>query len=179
MQRSLRSSERVAPEEFSQRISSKLGESAGVPEVRHGQVWLSVAKDRLIEVVRGLKSEPDLALDYLTFLSAVDWQEEGTELVIVLFSTSKGVTVGIKVAMAKDDDNVPSITGVFQGANWHERECAEMFGLTFDGHPSLRKLYLPDDFEGHPLRKSFKLASRTYKPWPGAKDPDEASSGGR
>ncbi len=175
---SLRSSERVAPEEFSQRVSSKLGEAAAV-EVRHDQIWLSVDKDRLVEVARVLKDDPELALDYFTFLSAVDWQDEGTELIVMLFSTTHKATVGIRLRLSNGDNNIPSITSVFRGADWHERECAEMFGLVFDVHPNLRKLYLPDDFEGHPLRKTFKLASRTYKPWPGAKDPDEASSGGR
>jgi NADH-quinone oxidoreductase subunit C len=70
---------------------------------------------------------------------------------------------------------------VYPGADWHERECWEMFGITFAGHPAIRHLYLPDRFEGHPLRKDFPLLSRTVKPWPGLVDvepmPDDASSG--
>jgi NADH-quinone oxidoreductase subunit C len=60
--------------------------------------------------------------------------------------------------------------GVYAGADWHEREAAEMFGIDFVGHPNLVKLYLPDAFEGHPLRKSFPLLSREVKPWPGTVD---------
>ena len=59
---------------------------------------------------------------------------------------------------------------LFAGANWHERECWEMFGITFDGHPGLRHLYLPGEFEGHPLRKDFPLLARLVKPWPGIVD---------
>ena len=59
---------------------------------------------------------------------------------------------------------------VYPGADWHERECWEMFGITFEGHPAIRHLYLPDRFEGHPLRKDFPLLSRTVKPWPGLVD---------
>lgn len=65
---------------------------------------------------------------------------------------------------------LPSISSLFAGANWHERECWEMFGIGFEGHPDLRKLYLPSEFEGNPLRKDFPLLSRVVKPWPGVVD---------
>jgi NADH-quinone oxidoreductase subunit C len=65
---------------------------------------------------------------------------------------------------------------VFAGASWHERETFEMFGLVFDGHPHLVPLLLPDGFEGHPLRKSFVLAARAAKAWPGAKEPGESDA---
>jgi len=78
---------------------------------------------------------------------------------------------------------VPSITGAFPGAAWHERETFEMFGIEFDGFTDrsgegLRPLLLPDGFEGYPLRKSFVLTSRASKPWPGAKEPGEGHGGG-
>lgn len=154
-------------------------EDAASVEVRFGQVWISVAGERAVDAVRALKEGPELACSYLTFLSAVDWQEEGFEVVIAVFSVRFQNTVIVKVRLPADDPRMPTLTGVFGGANWHERETAEMFGITFDGHPNPVKLYLSEDFEGHPLRKSFRLASRTYKPWPGAKDPDEAEAGGR
>jgi NADH-quinone oxidoreductase subunit C len=73
-----------------------------------------------------------------------------------------------------DDDaeglHIASLVPVFAGANWHERECWEMFGITFEGHPGLRHLYLPGAFEGHPLRKDFPLLARLVKPWPGIVD---------
>lgn len=78
---------------------------------------------------------------------------------------------------------LPSVTGVFRGAAWHERELAEMFGLAVDGFDDgsgegLRQLLLPEGFEGHPLRKEFVLAARASKPWPGAKEPGEGSGAG-
>jgi NADH-quinone oxidoreductase subunit C len=79
-------------------------------------------------------------------------------------------SVVIKADVPEDDFTVPSLTKVFAGANWHERECWEMFGITFDGHPGLRHLYLPGGFEGHPLRKDFPLVARMVKPWPGIVD---------
>lgn len=170
-------SERVEPEEFSRRVSEVLGDSVSDVRVEFGQVWAAVSPDRIVDVVRTLRNDPRLHCEYFTFLSAVDWQDEGFEVVITLYSLSHLSTVILKVRLPADAPQMPSITGVYGGANWHERECAEMFGIVFEGHPNLEKLYLPPDFEGYPLRKSFKLASRTYKPWPGAKDPEEA--GGR
>jgi NADH-quinone oxidoreductase subunit C len=175
----LRSSERVEPEEYSRRVSAKLKDSATEVEVRYGQVWMKASPERAVEVMSTLKQDPDLACDYFTFLSAVDWEAEGFEVVVVVFSTEHLVTVGVKMALSKDHARLPSITGVYGGANWHERECGEMFGITFDGHPNPDKLYLSEDFIGHPLLKSFRLASRAFKPWPGAKDPEEAEGGGR
>ena len=174
-----RLSERVEPEEYRSRVSSKLGGVTSDLEIRFGQIWATAERENLVEVVRTLKEDPELACDYFTFLSAIDWQEKGFEVLVVLYSTVHLCTVRIKVPVSKADARVPSITGVFRGADWHERECAEMFGIHFDGHPNLVKLYLPPDFEGHPLLKSFRLASRTYKPWPGAKDPGERETGGR
>jgi NADH-quinone oxidoreductase subunit C len=69
-----------------------------------------------------------------------------------------------------DGMRIASLVPIFAGANWHERECWEMFGITFDGHPGLRHLYLPGAFEGHPLRKDFPLLARLVKPWPGIVD---------
>jgi NADH-quinone oxidoreductase subunit C len=69
-----------------------------------------------------------------------------------------------------DDPRMPTWVRVYAGADWHEREAWEMFGITFDGHPDLRNLYLPGDFEGHPLRKDFPLLARVVKPWPGIVD---------
>ena len=176
---SLRSSERVEPEEFSRRVSSKLGEGISGVELHNGQVWAAASPGTWVEAFRTLRDDPELSCDYLTLLSAIDWRDAGFEVVAIAYSTRHEATVRLKVAVGKEDARVPSLTSVYRGASWHERVCAEMFGITFDGHPALVKLYLPADFEGHPLLKSFKLASRSYKPWPGAKDPGEATAGGR
>jgi NADH-quinone oxidoreductase subunit C len=84
--------------------------------------------------------------------------------------TETRIGIIVKVDLPDDDLRLPTIVPVYAGANWHERETAEMFGITFDGHPDLRNLYLPGEFEGHPLRKDFPLLSRLVKPWPGIVD---------
>ena len=76
----------------------------------------------------------------------------------------------LKADLPDDDLRAQSLVALYGGANWHERECWEMFGITFDGHPGLRHLYLPGEFEGHPLRKDFPLLARLVKPWPGIVD---------
>jgi NADH-quinone oxidoreductase subunit C len=80
------------------------------------------------------------------------------------------LNVVLKADLPADDLRIASLVPLFAGANWHERECWEMFGVTFDGHPGLRHLYLPGEFEGHPLRKDFPLLARLVKPWPGIVD---------
>jgi NADH-quinone oxidoreductase subunit C len=90
----------------------------------------------------------------------------------------------VKADVPDDTLTVPSIVPHYAGANWHERETAEMYGLLFAGHPDLRKLYLPTGFEGFPLRKDFPLLARRIKPWPGIVDvepmpgDDEGDEGG-
>jgi NADH-quinone oxidoreductase subunit C len=79
-----------------------------------------------------------------------------------------GIT--LKADVPDDDMRMPTWTGVFAGADWHERECWEMFGIEFVGHPGLRHMYLPSGFEGNPLRKDFPLVARMVKPWPGIVD---------
>ena len=76
----------------------------------------------------------------------------------------------LKTDLPDDDLHVESWVSVYPGADWHEREAWEMYGFVFDGHPSLRHLYLPSEFEGHPLRKDYPLLAREVKPWPGLVD---------
>ena len=87
-----------------------------------------------------------------------------------LYAPAKGYGITFKADLPDDDLSVRSLVGVFAGANWHERECAEMYGFSFLGHPDLQNLYLPSGFEGFPLRKDFPLLSRRIKPWPGIVD---------
>ena len=176
--RSLRSSERVDPEEFSRRVAGKLGDAADSVDVRNGTIHVSVPAPAVVGAARTLKDDPELDCAYFTFLSAIDWEADGFEVLVALASLTYGNTVIMHVRLPAENPSMASLTAVFGGANWHERECAEMFGITFDGHPNLVKLYLPEDFEGYPLRRSFKLASRRYKAWPGAKDEEEAAAGG-
>ena len=79
----------------------------------------------------------------------------------------------IKADVADDDPHIDSIVSVYPGANWHERECWEMYGIDFADHPGLRHIYLPSEFEGNPLRKDYPLLARRVKPWPGIVDVEQ------
>ena len=88
-------------------------------------------------------------------------------------SPAEGYGIFLKCDVPGDHPTVDTWVGVYAGANWHEREAAEMFGIHFAGHPNLIKLYLPGAFEGHPLRKDFPLLARRVKPWPGIVDVEQ------
>lgn len=169
-------------------MQSALGDLATDARLNFGAVDLTCSRENLIEVVTKLRDSDGLACRFFSFLSGVDRTEfkmgEGDdaatgelEILIHLYSPQHVISVTVHAPIPVDDPNCPSITGVFAGAIWHERETWEMFGIEFHGHPNLVHLYLPEDFEGTPLRKSFRLPSRMTKPWPGAKDPEEAAGG--
>ncbi|ACY99913.1 MULTISPECIES: NADH-quinone oxidoreductase subunit C [Thermomonospora] len=119
----------------------------------------------------------ELGYDYFDWLTAVDELDDGFRVVAHVYSLRHRRRLLLRTLVPRRDPRLPSATGVYRGADWHERETFEMFGIVFDGHPDLRPLLLPDGFQGHPLRKDFVLAARVAKPWPGAKEPGESGSG--
>ena len=150
-----------------------------------GTAKVQVASERWVEVHAAVRDE----LPFFSWLSAVDWSaapavgdpaEDGTEeryeVLSRLSDVTEGAAVTLSADLSKDDATIGSLVGVFGGADWHEREAHEMFGIHFEGHPNLVNLYLPDAFEGHPLRKSYPLLSREVKPWPGTVDVEDMPS---
>lgn len=119
---------------------------------------------------------------YFDWLSAVDELDEGFSVLCHLAAIGTHGTPGrvdhvlFRTRVPRERPRLRSATGVFAGARWHERETHEMFGIEFDGHPGLTPLLLPEEFEGHPLRKEFVLAARVAKAWPGAKEPGESDA---
>ena len=117
----------------------------------------------------------DAGGSFFDFLTAVDLEEEGFEVVCRLWDPGARTEHLLTTRCSRDDPQVPTLTPLFAGAAWHERATAEMFGITFVGHDTAR-LLLSETFEGHPLRKDFPLAAREAKQWPGAKDPGESDA---
>ena len=163
----------LQPSEIGDRLRAQFGDDiAGVTD-QFGHAVVSVTPERYQEVARFLRDDPDLSLDYLDFTAGVDLGDEGFQVLTHLASIAHGHQVRLKVMCGKEDPSCPTLSGVYPGANWHERETWELFGIVFEGHPHLVKLLLPEPFEGHPLRKDFELMSRQAKPWPGEAELEE------
>ena len=150
-----------------------------------GTARIRVSPDAWVDTHRTLKEH----LPFFSFLSAIHWSnevavgdppedevEERYEVFTRLSDVTHGEGIVVSTDIPKDDPRLSSLVEVFGGANWHEREAHEMFGIVFEGHPKLDHLYLPDGFEGHPLRKTFPLLSREVKPWPGTVDVEDMPS---
>ncbi|NCA11280.1 NADH-quinone oxidoreductase subunit C [bacterium] len=137
--------------------------------------WIEVAPDHLVEVCRWLKESSDPRFDALECVTAVDWFEPDAkkaakvswqprlELVYHLWSTSARVSLVLKVALPRWKNDTPgelpevsSVAGVWRTADWHEREVFDMSGVNFLGHPDLRRILCPEDWEGYPLRKDYE-----------------------
>jgi NADH-quinone oxidoreductase subunit C len=99
------------------------------------------------------------------------------QMLVRLVNSVTHLGINIKADVPNDSFTIDSICTVFAGANWHEREAHEMFGIGFTGHPDLRNMYLPVDFEGYPMRKDFPLLARMVKPWPGIVDVEPLPGG--
>ena len=146
----------------------------GTASESFGEVTVDVPAASWVAAVTAAR---DLGYDAFDWLSAVDQLEDGFDVVLHVYSVGLRRRVLLRTRIPRATPAVDSLTGVFPGANWHERETAEMFGIDFPGHPGLDPLLLPDGFTGHPLRKDFVLAARVAKEWPGAKEPGESHTG--
>ncbi|MFL9679734.1 NADH-quinone oxidoreductase subunit C [Streptomyces sp. KL110A] len=122
----------------------------------------------------------ELGCTYFDWLSAVDEPGTGFRVCAHVVAVGDGAPrrLLLRTTVPHDAPSLPTAIGVYAGAAWHERETHEMFGVVFEGHPNLTPLLLPENFEGHPLRKDFVLAARVAKAWPGAKEPGESHDGG-
>ena len=120
-----------------------------------------IRKDDLIQIATFLRDEPDLAFDFLSMVCAVDYLPANPrfEVVYHLYSTKHLTRIRLKVRLEEDDPQVESVTALWPTADWHERETYDMFGIRFSNHPDLRRILLPEDWEGFPLRKDYPLTA--------------------
>ncbi|HEY6214593.1 MAG TPA: NADH-quinone oxidoreductase subunit C [Vicinamibacterales bacterium] len=134
----------------------------------HATVY--VERDAVQAAARALRDRPELAFTFLAELTAVDYwpREPRFELIYVLVSIAHRHRVRMKVRVHGGDAHVATVTDVWPAASWLEREVWDMFGIAFDGHPDPRRLLMPEDWEGHPLRKDYPVQIRMK---PGASEP--------
>ncbi|MGI5165391.1 NADH-quinone oxidoreductase subunit C [Spirillospora sp. CA-253888] len=154
--------------------AARFGEEVTTEETFGG---LAVGVPAAVWVEALAYARDELGCDFFDWLTGVDEVEEGFAIVAHVYSLEHRHHLLVRTRVPRDAPRLATATGVYRGADWHERETFEMFGVVFDGHPNLIPLLLPDGFEGHPLRKDFVLASRVAKPWPGAKEPGESGHG--
>jgi NADH-quinone oxidoreductase subunit C len=121
--------------------------------------------------VAALTAARDAGFSYFDWLTAVDERDGGIRVVAHVYDPMHRSRLLLRTLLTPDAPQLDTATAVFPGADWHERETAEMFGIVFPGHPDPRPLLLADTFTGHPLRKDFVLAARAEKPWPGETEP--------
>jgi NADH-quinone oxidoreductase subunit C len=169
----------MSPDEVGTALVTALGAVAHA-EVSGGERWaratVDVPADQWTRAVRTARDE--LGCDFFDWLCAVDEQDQGYSIVAHVWSTTHRHGVLLRTRVPRENPAIDSVVDIYPGANWHERETHEMFGVDIVGHPALTPLLLPAEFEGHPLRKDFVLASRVAKAWPGAVEPGESSAQG-
>jgi NADH-quinone oxidoreductase subunit C len=123
------------------------------------QSTIYVSRDDVAAAARVLHDAPDLAFTFLAELTAADFwpREPRFELVYILVSISRRMRLRVKVRLHGDDPHVSTVSGIWPAANWLEREVWDLFGIVFDGHPDPRRLLMPEDWEGYPLRKDYPV----------------------
>ena len=127
-----------------------------------GDASAVIAPDRVVEIATFLRDDPALRFDLLLDVTCVDYigQRLRFEIVYHLYSTQHRHRLRLKARVSEEAAALPSVTPVWVGANWLERETYDMYGIRFTGHPDLRRIYLYDEFEGHPLRKDYPKERR-------------------
>ena len=145
--------------EIHERLKARFGDDVGALTEAKIDPYCVVKRDRIVEVCRFLKTEPGLDFDFLEDLTAVDWPKKNLiEVVYHLISYRHRHVFKLKVEADRAAPVVPTVEVVWKTANWFEREVWDLFGVDFPGHPDLRRIMLPDDWIGHPLRKDYQEA---------------------
>lgn len=141
----------MTPEEILEQLGQQFGEALSETEVKGAEVRLTTTPERGWEVCRRLR---ELGFEYLNCLSGVDWTTH-LEVVYDLSSLQHPNKVHLRVKVKRGDPVVRTVSDLWQAANWHERECYDLFGVRFDGHPDHRRILLSEDWVGFPLRKDY------------------------
>ena len=147
--------------EIHARLKEHFGDAVGdrsTPDA--GDSFVPVAAERLHEVCAFLRAEPDMQFDFLRLISSVDWTDRVSS-VYHLYSYPHGRGIVLRVDLDRASPRVASVVDLWPAAEWHEREAFDMMGIVYDGHPDLRRILLPDDWEGFPLRKDY-VAPKEY-----------------
>ena len=152
-------------DEVVDRLAEAVGDDAFTESIERvvihrDELTLEVHRDRLVEVAQALRDDPALRFELCLGVSGVHYPDAtGRELhaAYPLMSITHNRRIRVEVAVPDDDPHIPSLFGVYPTVDWHERETYDFFGIIFDGHPSLTRIEMPDDWQGHPQRKDYPL----------------------
>lgn len=141
-----------------EKLKERFGDSIQDVIQFRGELTVIIKKEALLKMCEFLKSDPDLNYDFLSDVCGVDFpeREKRFEVVYNLYSIPNRRRVRLKIEVG-ETESVTSVTSIWEGANWAEREVFDMFGIEFENHPDLTRILMPDDWVGHPLRKDFPL----------------------
>ena len=138
-------------------LKTKFGDAVTEMKQNVIQPWITIVPEKMKEICLFLRDENAMQFDYLPCLSGVDYNNGKLGIVYHLSSMVHKHKIVLKTFCSKDNPHIQSISDVWGTANWHEREAFDLFGIIIDGHPDLRRILLPDDWEGNPLRKDYKV----------------------
>ncbi|MBI3186057.1 MAG: NADH-quinone oxidoreductase subunit C [Myxococcales bacterium] len=149
----------LSPEQIHQKLTQQFGEAIGPLCAPQKDPFCTFAPSRLLEICRTLKTDPELAFDFLQDLTATDHPKENQiRIVYHFYSYTHRHMLVAKCELDRASPEVDSVEVVWKAANWLEREVFDLFGVSFTGHGDLRRILLPDDWVGHPLRKDYQEA---------------------
>jgi NADH-quinone oxidoreductase subunit C len=145
-----------------QKLTARFGDAIVSVHSDFGDDTAVVRRERIVEVCAFLRDDPEMRFDLALDLTGVDYLGESPrfEVVYHLYSVEKRHRVRLKARVPAEDPVIGTVTGVWTGMNWFEREAFDMYGIRFEGHPDLRRILLPESFVGHPLRKDYPKKKR-------------------
>jgi NADH-quinone oxidoreductase subunit C len=146
-----------------ERLRRKFGDSVLAVSSEHGNETAVVERERLLEIARFLRDDPELQFDMPIDCTAIDWlgrREPRFDVVYHLYSVRRGHRLCLKIPVSEADPTGPSLTSIWPGLNWWERETWDLYGIRFTGHPNLKRVLLYEEFVGHPLRKDYPVDKR-------------------
>jgi NADH-quinone oxidoreductase subunit C len=144
------------------KIKEKFPEAVSDVKTFRDELTLYIERDSISMVAKYLRDNDELDFDFLSDLCGVDRisSDNAFEVVYHLYSIKRNHRVRLKAQIPASKPTISTVTDIWKTANWHEREAYDMFGIVFEGHPSLERILTPDGFEGHPLRKDYPLRGR-------------------
>lgn len=145
-------------EKLKQKLQERFQSVTFTFEEFRGETTIKFNKESVVDVCEFLKTDDELKFNLCEDVTAIDWQRKKNRFTVVyqLFSLFNKTRLRLKCDLG-EDTSIDSVTSIWQSSNWAEREAYDMYGITFDGHPDLRRMYMPEEFEYYPLRKDFPL----------------------